>query len=129
MLDIPILLTEGAFYTGGAPFIAVAVLDRVLLVFIFAELLHGIRVIVQEDRIAAEPFLVIGIIAVIRRVLLVSAEATRLSDSVEGFQRLLLEMAVLSALVIALGVSFYLVKRVSQQEEGKANGPHDQETS
>ncbi|MCA1838629.1 MAG: phosphate-starvation-inducible PsiE family protein [Actinobacteria bacterium] len=123
-LDIPTLLhDDGAFRT------AITVLDRVLLIFIFAELLHSIRVILEEDRILVEPFLLIGIIAVIRRILLASAETT-LSGSAEDFQRLIVELAVLSALVIALGVSFYLVRRVGRQEvldkellEKKGRGP------
>jgi uncharacterized membrane protein (DUF373 family) len=109
-IDIPTFLhDDGAFRT------AITVLDRVLLVFIFAELLHSIRVILEEDRILVEPFLLIGIIAVIRRILLASAETT-LSGSAEDFQRLITELAVLSALVIALGVSFYLVRRVGREE-------------
>jgi uncharacterized membrane protein (DUF373 family) len=110
VIEIPKLLDQGAFYA------AVTVLDRILFVFIFAELLHSIRVILDEDRILAEPFLLIGIIAVIRRILLVSAE-TQLSTSEADFQRFLTEMAVLAALVIALGVSFYLVRRVGRREE------------
>lgn len=109
-IDVPNLLrSDGAFRTS------ITVLDRVLLLFIFAELLHSIRVILDEDRILVEPFLLIGIIAVIRRILLASAETT-LSGSEEDFQRLIIELAVLSALVIALGVSFYLVRRVGRQE-------------
>jgi uncharacterized membrane protein (DUF373 family) len=109
-LDVPTLLRDdGAFRT------AITVLDRVLLVFIFAELLHSIRVILEEDRILVEPFLLIGIIAVIRRILIASAETT-LSGSAEDFQRLIVELGVLSALVIALGVSFYLVRRVGREE-------------
>lgn len=109
-INIPTLLqSDGAFRTS------ITVLDRVLLLFIFAELLHSIRVILEEDRILVEPFLLIGIIAVIRRILLASAETT-LSNSAEDFDRLIVELAVLSALVIALGVSFYLVRRVGRQE-------------
>ena len=78
-IDVPDLLHEdGAFRTS------ITVLDRVLLIFIFAEPLHSIRVILEEDRILVEPFLLIGIIAVIRRVLLASAETT-LSGSAEAF--------------------------------------------
>jgi uncharacterized membrane protein (DUF373 family) len=110
MLDIPTLLRD-----DGAFRMAITVLDRVLLVFIFAELLHSIRVILEEDRILVEPFLLIGIIAVIRRVLIASAETT-LSGSAEDFQRLIVELGVLSALVLTLGVSFYLVRRVGREE-------------
>jgi uncharacterized membrane protein (DUF373 family) len=108
-IDIPTLLDEGAFHTS------ITVLDRVLLIFIFAELLHSIRVILEEDRILVEPFLLIGIIAVIRRILIASAETT-LYGSAEEFQRLTIELGVLSAMVIALGISFYLVRRVGRKE-------------
>ena len=108
-IDIPTLLSGGAFRTS------ITVLDRVLLIFIFAELLHSIRVILEEDRILVEPFLLIGIIAVIRRILVASAETT-LSGSADDFQRLIVELGVLSALVITLGVSFYLVRRVGRKE-------------
>jgi uncharacterized membrane protein (DUF373 family) len=108
-IDVPNLLHDGAFRTS------ITVLDRVLLAFIFAELLHSIRVILEEDRILVEPFLLIGIIAVIRRILIASAETT-LYGSAEEFQRLTIELGVLSALVIALGVSFYLVRRVGRKE-------------
>ncbi len=43
---------------------ALEVLDRVLLIFIFAELLGTISTIVREREVKAEPFLLIGLIAV-----------------------------------------------------------------
>jgi uncharacterized membrane protein (DUF373 family) len=86
-----------------------------LFVFIFAELLHSIRIIIQEDRILADPFLLIGIIAVIRRILVVSAE-TQTSTAVD-FQQMLIELAVLAVLVLALGVSYFLVRRVERQAD------------
>jgi uncharacterized membrane protein (DUF373 family) len=46
-----------------------AILDRVLLVFILVELLDTIRIIRREHRIIiAEPFLLVGLIAVVRRI-------------------------------------------------------------
>src|SRR5215212_10464093 len=52
-----------------------AVLDRVLLVFILVELLDTIRIIRREHGIIiAEPFLLVGLIAVMRRILLVTAQ-------------------------------------------------------
>lgn len=56
-----------------------AVLDRVLLVFILVELLDTIRIISRERGIIiAEPFLLVGLIAVVRRILLVTAQISKL---------------------------------------------------
>ena len=49
---------------------ALLVLDRVLLIFIFVELLDTIGIFVRENEIIAEPFLLIGLIAVVRCILL-----------------------------------------------------------
>jgi uncharacterized membrane protein (DUF373 family) len=105
--EVPDLLHTGAFNAS------ITILDRVLFVFIFAELLHSIRIIIQEDRILADPFLLIGIIAVIRRILVVSAETQ--TSSAADFQQMLVELAVLAVLVLALGVSYFLVRRVERQ--------------
>ena len=51
---------------------ALEVLDQILLVFIFAELLGIITTIVRENQVRVEPFLLIGLIAVVRRILLVT---------------------------------------------------------
>ena len=111
--EVPDLLHTGAFNAS------VTILDRVLFVFIFAELLHSIRIIIQEDRILADPFLLIGIIAVIRRILVVSAETQ--TSSAADFQQMLIELAVLAVLVLALGVSYFLVRRVERQAETTDN--------
>jgi Phosphate-starvation-inducible E family len=51
-----------------------AVLDRLLLAFIFVELIDIIKVTVSEREIfIAEPFLLVGLIAVGRRILLLTA--------------------------------------------------------
>ena len=110
--EVPDLLYTGAFNAS------ITILDRVLFVFIFAELLHSIRIIIQEDRILADPFLLIGIIAVIRRILVVSAETQ--TSTAQDFQQMLIELAVLAVLVLALGVSYFLVRRVERQA-GTAN--------
>jgi len=51
-----------------------AVLDRLLLAFIFVELIDTIKVTLTERGIfIAEPFLLVGLIAVVRRILLLTA--------------------------------------------------------
>ena len=67
------------------------VLDRVLLIFIFVELLNTIGIVIREREIVAEPFLLIGLIAVVRRILLVTAEAEQIIGT-EKFLNLVIEL-------------------------------------
>jgi uncharacterized membrane protein (DUF373 family) len=125
-----LLVTVGVlFVSAGASLLAVfeagpletalAVLDRVLLIFIFVELLNSIEVVVRENEILAEPFLLIGLIAVVRRILLVTAEAERATP--EEFLNLVLELGVLTALVISLAAALYFTRRIERRDrEGEA---------
>ena len=87
-----------------------AILDRVLLIFIFVELLNTVEVTIREREIVAEPFLLIGLIAVVRRILLVTAQLERVVNP-EELQTLLIELGVLTALVIVLSSAIYLIRR------------------
>ena len=66
----------------GAVDIGVTLLDRILLLLIVAELLHTLQHVVLRGEIVAEPFLFVGLIAVVRRILITTAqlEHTNLSD-------------------------------------------------
>lgn len=89
---------------------ALEVLDKMLLIFIFAELLGTISTIVREREIAAEPFLLIGLIAVVRRILAVTVSIEQALGT-PRFQDLLLELGVLTALVITLSIALYFTRR------------------
>jgi uncharacterized membrane protein (DUF373 family) len=92
------------------------ILDRVLLVFIFVELLNTVEVTVREREIVAEPFLLIGLIAAVRRILLITAQLEQATSS-EGFQTLLTELGVLTGLVLVLSVAIYLIRSTRRFEE------------
>ena len=95
---------------------ALAVLDRVLLISIFVELLVTIAILVQEREIFAEPFLLIGVIAVVRRILLVTAEAGQTAEA-ERFLNLVAELGVLTVLVISLAAALYFTRRAEPRQE------------
>jgi uncharacterized membrane protein (DUF373 family) len=103
-----------AVFEAGPLETALAVLDRVLLISIFVELLNTIGVLVRERHIVAEPFLLIGLIAVVRRILLVTAEAGQVVDP-ETFLNLIIELGVLTALVISLAAALYFTRRAERQ--------------
>ncbi len=89
---------------------ALEVLDKVLLIFIFAELLGTVGTVLREREIVAEPFLLIGLIAVVRRILAVTISIEQ-SLGTPQFESLLLELAVLTALVISLSVALFFTRR------------------
>ena len=99
---------------------SLTVLDRVLLAFIFVELIDTVRVTVRERGIfIAEPFLLVGLIAVVRRILLLTAEIERVSA--EEFQNMLIELGVMTGLVIVLTVALYFTRRMRVSEKELEN--------
>lgn len=96
---------------------ALAVLDRLLLAFIFIELIDTIRVTMRERGIfIAEPFLLVGLIAVVRRILLLTAGLEQV-ESTEEFQNMLAELGVMTGLVIILTIALYLTRRMRLAEK------------
>ena len=110
MLFVSTGTTLLAIFEAGPLDTALTVLDRVLLIFIFVELLDTIGIFVRENEIIAEPFLLIGLIAVVRRILLVTAEAEQTIGTAQ-FPNLILELGVLTALVISLSFALYFTHR------------------
>ncbi len=100
---------------------ALVVLDRVLLIFIFAELLNTIGVTIRESEIVAEPFILIGLIAVVRRILAVTVDIEQ-SLGTPKFEDLILELGVLTALVLALAAALYFTRRMTPEETGVSGG-------
>ncbi len=94
---------------------ALEVLDKVLLIFIFAELLRTIITVVEEREIRVEPFLIVGLIAVVRRILAVTVSIEQ-SLGTPDFNSLLIELGVLTALVLALTGALYLTSRTTPQD-------------
>ena len=97
--------------SAGAVNTAVTVLDRILLTLIIAELLYTLRFVLRTHEIAVEPFLFIGLIAVVRRILIVTAQFERLPSGGRELTNLLLELGLLGFLALALAIAVRLVRR------------------
>jgi uncharacterized membrane protein (DUF373 family) len=89
----------------------VLVLDRVLLLLIIAELVYTLRFVLRTHEIAVEPFLFIGLIAVVRRILIVTAQFERPAAGGRALTNLLLELGLLGFLALALAASLFLIRR------------------
>ena len=88
----------------------VIVLDRVLLTLIIAELVYTLRFVLRTHEIAVEPFLFVGLIAVVRRILIVTAQFERPAAGA-AVRNLELELGLLGFLALALAASLFLIRR------------------
>jgi uncharacterized membrane protein (DUF373 family) len=86
----------------------VFLLDRVLLLFIIAELLYTLRVVNIGGRMLVEPFLFIGLIAIVRKVLVLTAEVQQPGGDMSGF---LMQIGALAGLALVLSISIHLLRR------------------
>jgi uncharacterized membrane protein (DUF373 family) len=109
---------------GRAPFIdqVLELLSGLLLVFIFTELISTIRVVIARRRVVVEPFLIVGIVAAIRRLIVISAEAENLLGSAQ-FRDLMLEIGVLAGTVLVLGATVFLLRVTRRGEDEPTIGP------
>jgi uncharacterized membrane protein (DUF373 family) len=85
-------------------------LDNGLILFIIAELLHTVRVTIQERTLVVEPFLIVALIAGVRRLLLVTAQLAT-NSAVFSWGRQGIEMTVLLALILGITVALVLWHR------------------
>jgi phosphate starvation-inducible membrane PsiE len=89
--------------SGKIADLIVPLLDQLLLIVIFVELLFTIKVSFREHVLEPSPFLVVGLIAVTRRIIVLSAELSKLIKEGENvFQFALMEMGLLTVAAIAL---------------------------
>jgi uncharacterized membrane protein (DUF373 family) len=93
----------------------VFILERVLLLFIIAELLYTLWLVDFGGRILVEPFLFIGLIAVVRRILVVTAEA-EFEDTRSQILEFAAEIAALGFLALVLALSIHLLRRSAAQQ-------------
>lgn len=87
----------------------VLVLDRVLMVLIIAEIAATLRAVLLYHEIAAEPFLFIGLIACVRRILIVTAASEQVHSDKE-LNRLLFELGALGLLIIGIAAAIFMLR-------------------
>jgi uncharacterized membrane protein (DUF373 family) len=86
------------------------ILSRVLLMFIIAELLYTLRLVNLDGRILVEPFLFIGLIAVVRRILVITAEIEGNPGRTE-ITNFLIQVGALGLLALVLALAIHLLRR------------------
>ena len=117
--SIAVLGAEAFHYvtdlTEGVKTATTALLDGLLLVFILLELLAGVRATMIEKRLVAEPFLVVGIIASIKEIIVTALEAQAGEQGQRAFENSMIEVGVLGGLVVLLALASFLVRRKERE--------------
>jgi uncharacterized membrane protein (DUF373 family) len=100
------------------------VLNELLIVLMLVEILHTVRISIRSQVLVTEPFLVVGLIASIRRILVVTLEAATLTKegawTTEGasgiFHSSMIELGLLGVLILVLVVSITILRRYAPME-------------
>jgi uncharacterized membrane protein (DUF373 family) len=96
----------------------VATIDRLLFVLMVVEILHTVRVSFRSGVLVCEPFLIVGLIASIRRILVITLESSQISQpgkwtpEAQGIlNATMVELGVLGGLILIMVVSIFLLRR------------------
>ncbi|HLY28573.1 MAG TPA: phosphate-starvation-inducible PsiE family protein [Aggregatilineales bacterium] len=102
-----------AVLNGSIRDAAIEILDGVLLVMMTMEIVYTVTLSLQSHKLIAEPFLIIGVIAAIRRMLVITAESTHLEQNADQgpFRSLLLELGLLAVIVGVLAFAIATMRR------------------
>ena len=99
----------------------VGLLDQILLILLIVELLYTVQVSFRVHGLLAEPFLVVALIAVIRRILVLTAEVPKLQEAGDViFRHSMYELSLLIAMVLVLVGSLILLQKYSHKASESA---------
>jgi len=93
-------------------------IDRMLLVLMLVEILHTVRISIRSHVLVTEPFLIVGLIATIRRILVITLETANLTrpetwtkNGEVIFRASIIELGLLGLLVLVPVTAIYLLRR------------------
>ena len=92
---------------ASIPTASIALLDQVLLVLILVEIVHTVVLSLRAHRLAAQPFIIVGLVAVIRRILFVLSSEVKVNTT---------ELGLLILMLVAFVASFIAVSWFDRRE-------------
>ena len=98
------------------------ILDLLLLVFIVVELLFAVRTTLSRRELVAEPFLLVGIIASIKEIVVLSVKAPDLLGKPE-FPHMVWLIGILTAAILVLAGSSLLLRRKEREPDEASSHP------
>ncbi|ACG75209.1 conserved hypothetical protein [Anaeromyxobacter sp. K] len=97
--------------------VIVQLLDRILLAMMIVELLYTVKVSFRDHLLVPEPFLLVALIAAIRRILVITAEfGAQSPTSDEKFRHVMSELGLLTVLILVLVGSVVILRRRDSAE-------------
>lgn len=117
----------GAVQARGDAEALVLAVDRLLFVLMVVEVMHTVRVSFRSGKLVCEPFLIVGLIASIRRVLVITLETSQAhqpgkwsADVRSLLDSTMLELTVLGGLILVMVISIYMLRRSDRETSGKS---------
>ncbi len=96
------------------------IIDRLLFVLMLVEILHTVHASIRSGTLLCQPFLIVGLIACIRRILVITLETSQITQpgkwnpSNEAlFHSSMMELGVLAALIVVLIGGIWVITRVT----------------
>ena len=86
----------------------IEIISKTLLLVMVLEILYTVRITIKEHVLCSEPFLIVGLIAAIRRILIISVETAYFQEKIDMY---MLEIGVLSGMILVFVVSIVLLKK------------------
>jgi len=112
LLGSSVVAMYNALMQGQIRDLAIEILDSVLLVMMTMEIVYTVALSLESHSLVAEPFLIVGAIAAIRRMLVITAESTKLElSNPDAFRNTLIELGLLAVIIFAMAVSIYVLRR------------------
>jgi uncharacterized membrane protein (DUF373 family) len=100
----------------------VGVLDRILLALMVVELLYTVQVSFREHALVPEPFLLVALIAAVRRILVITAEFSAQAGIEEDvFRHVMWELALLTVLIVVLVASLVILQRRNTERMARSH--------
>jgi uncharacterized membrane protein (DUF373 family) len=102
------------------------IIDRLLFVLMLVEILHTVHASIRTGTLVSEPFLIVGLIACIRRILLITLETSQLTQpahwdpaNISLFHASMIELGVLALLVVVLVGSIRVTRGSAKTENAE----------
>lgn len=101
---------------------SIEILNTVLLVMMTMEIVYTVAISLESHTLNAEPFLIIGSIAGIRRMLVITATSTESETNAAMFHNTLVELGLLSATVVAMALAIWILRYSQRRFVDRAPG-------
>jgi len=101
-----------SLFGGSLPSGVIGVLDQVLLILMIVELLYTVQLSFREHVLVPEPFVLVALIAGVRRILVVTPELSKLVAQGEvQFRNAMIELVILTVMTLSLVWCLVLLRK------------------